>query len=227
MLMGIMQSRKYLIFFLISGIIISGITLYLNYVDNLWIAILSDNKNNNPYTVNIEPIQKRKIKMEHKKVYEKIQENNVIKEIINPLTGEIIEQTYDDLAENIHMVNEYIKHLSYFVRQARVILAEMSPKAEDSYTSYARGEKYRIKIVYPANQWDNNSLQNAWNFYPEYRQYLRISKIEPNMREIKKLKKEIGDSNFQKFKEIVLAAERESNSPPVITIVEEIKHGQI
>jgi|SRR5882757_183659 len=216
--MIINKNLKYIYFFLISGAIILCIALYFNYIDN---------KNNKPYRVNVESIQKREIKMDHTKINEIIQENKLIKEIINPLTGEIIEQTYDDLAENIHMVNEYIKHLSYFVRQARVVLSEMSPKAEDGYTYYARGERYRIKIVYPVNQWDNNSLQNAWNSYPEYRQYLRISKIEPNMREIKKLKKEIGDDNFQKFKELVLAAERESNSPPVITIVEEMKNGSI
>ena len=88
-------------------------------------------------------------------------------------------------------------------------------------TERVRGQVRRVKIEQPRASWDAGALRRVWEEFPNYRdRYLRIEKIGVQVREIKKLRHEMGPPEFEEFRRLVLKAERYPTGQPRITIEE-------
>ena len=141
-----------------------------------------------------------------------------LEEILDPLTGELV--SVNDVDSVIDLL-ESLKRMEDAVREAKVqVTRALAAKApHEKKTERVAGQRRVAKIEHPGKSWDNSKLKEAWNSYPKFRdQYLRISSIEPQLREVDKLRGTSGPADLESFKSIVMAAEREPTSNPRITI---------
>ena len=139
-------------------------------------------------------------------------------EILDPLTGELVSvndvDTLIDLLESLKRADEANYAATVQVRRA---LAAKAP--HEKKTERVAGNRRAVKIEHPSKSWDNSKLKEAWNSYPKFRdQYLRISSIEPQLREVDKLRGTTGPADLESFKSMVLSAEREPTANARVSI---------
>ena len=144
------------------------------------------------------------------------------REIFNPVTGAIV--NLDDIDSVIRACaeNRQIKaDLEAFDATCRLAAAEFT-KGATTKTRRIQGKTLRAKIEMPDEAWDSSILKEAHSSYPKWRdQYLRIGRVEPVMREVKKL---VGmttdDPAFESFRSMVLAANQGPRGLPRVTMEE-------
>lgn len=139
-------------------------------------------------------------------------------EILDPLTGELV--SVDDVDSVIDLL-ESLKRMEDAVRDAKVqVTRALAAKApHEKKTERVAGQRRVAKIEHPGKSWDNSKLKEAWNSYPKFRdQYLRIAAIDPQLREVDKLRGTSGPADLESFKSMVLSAEREPTASPRISI---------
>lgn len=139
-------------------------------------------------------------------------------EILDPLTGELVSvndvDTLIDLLESLKRADEANYAAKIQVQRA---LAAKAP--HEKKTERVAGNRRAVKIEHPSKSWDNSKLKEAWNSYPKFRdQYLRIGSIEPQLREVDKLRGTSGPADLESFKSIVLSAEREPTANARVSI---------
>lgn len=140
--------------------------------------------------------------------------------IADPLTGEQIEvSNVDAMAEAYDRMEQRRTELEGAMKAIRIAIAALSAGDAKSKTRRVRGERHTVKIELPDAHWDQSALKTAWEQYPELaREYVRIERFAPKLREITKLRNTEGSGVFPSFKALVLGAEQAPTALPRITI---------
>ena len=136
--------------------------------------------------------------------------------------GELVDDgDIDALADALERVKRDIGKL-YRVKDALTEAIITHIPAAVGRTHRVRGQRVRLKVVFPAESFDGATLKRLWSEHPDYAaRYLRVESIAPNMREVQKLKNEVGPAQFMDFREQLLGANRGITGRPTITIEEE------
>lgn len=127
----------------------------------------------------------------------------------------------DELCRLLQVVVEQKKRLQtceYECRQALTLLT-----SGDTQTRHLAGEQFTAKITMPKPSWSQPILKELWKD-PEVQEtglaatYLRIGKIDPQLREVDKLRRTDGNELFNSFKEKLLSAETPPTGVPTVTV---------
>lgn len=142
-------------------------------------------------------------------------------EILDPITGEIVAlDDADALCESLARIQAESGRLR--VAEVAIRHALGALVVAETRTAKIIGRRYEARIERPGSSWDNATLRRLWDEYPTARQYMRIERIAPAMREIALLRNSNGPG-VDPFKEQLLGAEKPSSAPPSIRIVERAK----
>jgi len=139
-------------------------------------------------------------------------------EIKSPLDGMLVAvddpDGLIDLYEQLDLFDKHLYATKLKIREALAALTE-----GDAKTRRVMGKRRAAKVTMPADSWDNGILREAWESYPALRDgYLRIAKIEPRLREVKKLANTSGTPEIETFRNMVLSANRGPTGTPSISI---------
>lgn len=143
-------------------------------------------------------------------------------EIIDPFEGQFVRVSdADSLAEAIIRIREYKDQLYTFERLTKDAIVRLTDPNATTKTRRVRGERHRIKVEMPGTSWDQSKLKEAYHAFPQHRDScLGISSLAVKLREFNKIRNETGPADFETFKAMVLAAEREPTASPTITVEE-------
>ena len=124
-----------------------------------------------------------------------------------PLTGEVVEPTdVDGMAEIYHRLDGQIRALQSVTYRIRGALGALAQSG--GLTRRVRGERHRVMLTMPSPSWDQGVLKEVWRAHPVLApQYLRVAKIDPIAKELKKLRAESGPAEFGAFRDLILSAE--------------------
>lgn len=138
--------------------------------------------------------------------------------IIDPTTGEVIDRkNVDQLAEAYGRIDAAYREMGDSLKSIRMAFAELS--YGDARTRRVRGERHRVRLEMPANTWNQKKLREAWDDFPAIAQeFIRIERLAPKLREVKKIQEESGPRDFLAFRKLLLEAEEPSNAPPRVTL---------
>ena len=136
----------------------------------------------------------------------------------DPITGEIVDfDSIDDLIDSYERMKTLNDRLYAHIVICKQVLAKHT--VGTTKTRRVIGERRAAKIEMPDDSWDNKTLKELWEQDQELaKQYLRIEKIAPQMREVKKLLASNGNEKFQNFRNRLLAANNGPSGNPTITI---------
>ncbi len=141
-------------------------------------------------------------------------------ELVNPITGEVIDRdNVDAMVEAL----EQIKKLDSELYTAKVLFIKaIADKTEGpNKVRYLRGETKRVKVTMTGTDFEQKLVRQAWDEFPQYRdKVLKISEISVMKREFAKIVKESGSDDFEKFKKILILAEKPKGGNPTISIEE-------
>lgn len=141
-------------------------------------------------------------------------------EIVDPLTGELIAADDPDALIDLHERCRREAEKIYVAKTlcAKALALATTGEAKTRRLVTASGRK--IKIEMPSNNWNNATLKKCWAAFPDLReQYLRIATIEPQLREVNKLRETTTeDGQFAAFKQLVLSAEQPPTAMPKILV---------
>ena len=99
----------------------------------------------------------------------------------------------------------------------RTQLANMT--TGDAKTRRLVGEMVKLKIEMPSDMWQQSVLKTLWVDDVEMSSiYLRVDRLAPNLREVKKLENASGNARFAEYKRRLLSARQASTSLPVVTV---------
>lgn len=141
-------------------------------------------------------------------------------EIIDPLTGECIAADDLDALIDLHERCRREADKIYVAKTlcAKALAAATSGDAKTRRLVTASGRK--VKVEMPDNRWNQKTCKDLWVRFPDFAAtYLRIASIDPQMREVKKLREtECKDVALATFKQQLLAAEEKATATPKISI---------
>jgi len=81
------------------------------------------------------------------------------------------------------------------------------------------GKRQSVKLTMPGTSFDQEELKRLWNQFPEMAsKYLRIGRIEPQRREVGKLKGAHGEPALMEFIEALRDAEHDVMSLPTVSL---------
>lgn len=139
--------------------------------------------------------------------------------VFDPFNGEVVEATDVDglaaLYEKMRSVESKIRACKDGIRQAVMALSE-----GDTKTRRVRGRNVTIKLTMPDDNWDQSILKEAYHSFPQFRdEFLRIAKVDPKLREVKKLASTASeDPAFTTFRDMVTRANRGPTGLPTISV---------
>lgn len=123
----------------------------------------------------------------------------------------------DQLVELLQAVKGEIESLRSCEMAIRSALAAIAQG--DRKTQRLRGEKWKIKLTWPDDSWQQTPLKELWQEDPQQSQvYLRIATLAPNLREVKKMEETYGNERFEAYKAKLLGARQPATSPPSVTV---------
>lgn len=144
--------------------------------------------------------------------------------MIDPMTGEII------LGNDIDMMLSYIQQAEKTITMIRNSMQQVKDviyqKAQfgEGKTARVHGDKYKCKIEMPSKiMWDQKKLSHIYSVYPHgtiVDNVVKIASYKVDMREYKKIINTVGNSDFQIFKDELLAANLGTTGTPRFTIEE-------
>ncbi len=145
-------------------------------------------------------------------------------ELIDPLTGEVIDDTSADAMLQAYSRLEEVDRAIYdFKCAVRDRIGRMT--SGDAKTRRVRGEKWRAVVTMPDSKLDQSQIKSVWNAYPQFRdQCLKIGIIDLKKREWGKIANESGPDDFMNFKKMVLAAILPPTGLPSIKIESDISN---
>lgn len=146
--------------------------------------------------------------------------NGAVPEIVDPLTGELIEADNLDALIDLHERCKREAEKIYVARTlaAKALALATTGEAKTRRLVTATGRK--IKIEMPSPTWDNARLKRLWASYPDIRDtYLRIEAIAPQLREVNKLRETTcQDGALVAFKTLLLGAEKPATGTPRVVV---------
>ena len=139
-------------------------------------------------------------------------------EIQSPLDGELVDVTDIDalisLYERVDQFDKQCFRCKQLIREALGNLTE-----GDAKTRRVQGEQRKAKLEFPSDNWDQSILREAFQSYPQYRdEFLRIEKLAPRLRDVRKLINTTGSDALNTFRDMVVGARRPSTAPPTLKI---------
>lgn len=139
--------------------------------------------------------------------------------LTDPVTLELIDTTDPDaLADAVVRCGQLMGELSFVRAECSRMLAELSSGDAKTRRLVTPGGR-TLKIEMPSTTFDGKTLKALWDSHAELaRQYLRIASIEVQRREVDKLRNTSGPEQFEKFKALVLGAERPPSGTPRIVV---------
>ena len=142
-------------------------------------------------------------------------------EILDPLTGEIVESgDADQLIDAWDRLKEMEAACRAFKTALATALAALAPDCE-AKTRRVRGQRRRCKIEMPDSSWEQSRLKEAWESYPQFRdELLTINSLRVRMREYNKILNEKGPSDWESFRAIIISADRGPQGLPAVTVEE-------
>lgn len=141
-----------------------------------------------------------------------------LREATHPFRGEVVNlEDVDSVCEMYEMVIDELAQMSNFrdiLKGALTLFA-----TTDSKTRHIKGSRYTATLTMPSDSWEQKTLKELWETMPELsRQYLRIAKIDPQLREVDKLTRTSGDMDLERFKSALLAARQPSRGLPGVKV---------
>ena len=139
--------------------------------------------------------------------------------VFDPTTGKKIAETdIDKLAEAYKRIKREIDGLNCAKLQIAQAVALRCPR--EARTERVVGSQYTFKVEWPAKfDYNAGTLKVLWDKYSDIaKQYLRISLISVQSREVDKLSRSVGDEQLEAFKRDLESAKVESTSSPYVTI---------
>lgn len=140
--------------------------------------------------------------------------------LTNPISGATIDlQSVDSLLEHFAILNEMNKQVYATLNVLRERIGAMTDGTNK--TRRLVGSQLRVKVEMPSDSWNNAKLKEAWNAYPAFAgDYLKISAVDPQIREVNKLKTMtvVDNPAFEVFRDIVLGANQGPTGLPKVTI---------
>lgn len=139
--------------------------------------------------------------------------------IVDP-AGEVVHcDDPDALAECLIRLKAWKDDI--YACERAVKLAVLALTEGDAKTRRVRGPVHRIKVEMPGKSWEQSILKEAWNAYPQFRdKVLGIGSINVKRREFNKMRNESGPPDFEQFRSMIAAAEREPTALPTVTVEE-------
>lgn len=141
--------------------------------------------------------------------------------VMNPVTGAVVDlKDIDSVIRAVKECKELKSDLESFdrlIRQTAVGFTKGTAK-----TRRIQGKTLRAKVEMPDDAFDQSILKEAWHAYPKHREkYLRISRIDPQLREVKKLRElSTDDPAFESFKTMIERANQGPQGMPRVTVEE-------
>lgn len=141
--------------------------------------------------------------------------------VMNPITGAVVDLKDIDsvirAAVECKALKSDLESFDRLIRMTAVGFTKGTAK-----TRRIQGKTLRAKVEMPDDSWDQSILKEAWNAYPKHReQYLRISRVDPQLREVKKLRElSTDDPAFDSFKTMIERANQGPQGTPRVTIEE-------
>lgn len=142
--------------------------------------------------------------------------------MIDPMTGEII------LTNDMDMMLSYIQQAEKTIAMIRVSMQQVKDaiyqhaQFNDGKTARVKGSKYTCKIEMPTKTvWDQKRLSHIYSIYPHgtiVDSVVKIASYKVDMREYKKIINTVGDDDFNKFKDGLIAANLGTIGTPKFTI---------
>lgn len=138
--------------------------------------------------------------------------------ILCPISGEAIDRDDVDALidgyERLATIDSRIYAAKLAIRSALA-----AKTVGDTKTRRVQGLRRQAVVEMPGDSWDGALLREVWDSFPTLREgYLRIGKIEPKLREIKKLAATSGTAQVDEFRELVLRANRGPQGVPTVKI---------
>lgn len=144
---------------------------------------------------------------------------NVTHPFLPSVTADVM--SIDELCKLLQVVVEQKKRLQtceYECRQALTLLT-----SGDTQTRHLEGGQFAAKITMPKPSWSQPVLKELWKD-PEIQEtglaatYLRVGRIDPQLKEVDKLRRTDGNGLFNSFKEKLLSAEQPPTAIPTVTV---------
>ena len=140
-------------------------------------------------------------------------------ELIDPFSGYPVDcVNVNALAEAYDRAQDMERQLAGFRFLLAGHLAAMT--TGEARTRRLRTDRHRIRIEMPDDSWDQKALKELWTDYPQSALYLRVARVEPKLREVKKLANETGAKQFEAFKAKLLSANQGPRGAPRIYLEE-------
>lgn len=132
--------------------------------------------------------------------------------------GEVVDRDDPDaLIDAYEKVRQLETVVDALKGQLRKAIAQKT--TGENKTRYLVGRRRKAKVTFPADQWDQGKLKEAWHSFPRLRDdYLRIAKVDPKLVEVRKLERSTGDDSFNTFRDMVLGANRGPQGLPTVSI---------
>ena len=144
--------------------------------------------------------------------------------MVDPLTGEIISDDIDSVLSYISKAEKTISYLYASIIMAKEIIYKKVNFCEGN-TARIKGDKYTCKIELPTKvRWDQKKLSKIYSIYPHgtiVDSVVKIASYKVDMREYKKIINTVGNEDFNKFKEELIASNLGIIGTPRFTIENE------
>lgn len=138
--------------------------------------------------------------------------------LIDPLTGELIELTADQLIDAFERLDRHAKHVNaglYEIRRELLKLAQGDAKTRR--LRHADGRT--LVLTLPGESWDQSKLKEVANSYPELaKEFLRIEKYAVNILAYKKAANTTSTDAYMNAVKMIRDACRPSTAPPTVRI---------
>lgn len=145
-----------------------------------------------------------------------------MEKIINPMTGEIVDESIDALISLIKEADEVICLLTQEKAKAKQKLLNKASFESGSNTARVYGDNFKCKIEMPSKVlWDQKSLENLYNkpsFARISHDVIKIDSYRVNMREYKKIINSSGDPIFNEFRDCLKSSNLGTTGSPRVTI---------
>lgn len=146
--------------------------------------------------------------------------------IVNPVTGEIVSADDVDemigIYEDLDAVDKQIYATKVRIRKALAKIATQEVyRGQPTKTLRVEGLKRKGKLTKSTTTFDQKKLAWLWDTYPQHRgRFLKIKEIGVQRSEFDKLRNTavIDNPQVADIRDQLLSAERESSSPPTLTI---------
>jgi hypothetical protein len=145
---------------------------------------------------------------------------DVVSDVVSPIDGQIVDgNDIDGLITLYERLDAHDKEVYAAKLHIRQLLQGMSEGDGSTKTRRVRGKHRQAKIEMPDDSWDQSVLKEAFFAFPQFRdEFIRIDRLAPKMKEVKKLANMSGADDLRTFRDMLLAANRGPSGVATIKI---------